>query len=359
MHKPNPKYKGKPGRDQKKFRDQGQKPRQKREKETIEGPGVHGILLVDKPAGITSHDVVSRIRKIYNTRSVGHTGTLDPQATGLLIILLGEATKISEYLVGCDKSYEGTMRLGVVSDTYDIDGKIEPGPGGNVPETLEELQEAASAFKGEIQQIPPPFSAKKIMGKKLYQYAREGKVPEAIPPRTVRVDEFEIINLEKGVSEFGVDCGSGTYIRSIVHDLGQEIGCGAILTELRRTDVGRFGIEDAHLMEELQEMSEEDRMKALLPIVQAVPLPVSYLAPGAEAWLRRGQTIPHSMVHDADDSPPPKVGSLVSLCRLNGDVVAIARVDPAPASPPPKSMTSTSPPWYHPVKQFLVPVKED
>ncbi|MCC5875272.1 MAG: tRNA pseudouridine(55) synthase TruB, partial [Candidatus Sumerlaeia bacterium] len=293
--------------------------------------------------------------KIYNTRSVGHTGTLDPQATGLLIILLGEATKISEYLVGCDKSYEGTMRLGVVSDTYDIDGKIEPGPGEPIPPTIEALQEAANAFKGETQQIPPPFSAKKIMGKKLYQYAREGKVPEEIPPRTIRVDEIEIINFKDGVSEFGVDCASGTYIRSIVHDLGQNIGCGAILTELRRTDVGRFCIEDAHLLENLQDMTDEERQAALLPIAQAVPLPVFHLAPGAETWLRRGQTIPHSLVHSAGDETVPSTGSLVSLCRLNGEIIAIARVDPAPSSPPPKSMTSTSPPWYHPMKQFLIP----
>lgn len=324
----------------------------------IEGPGYDGILLVDKPAGITSHDVVARIRQIYQTRSVGHTGTLDPQATGLLVLLLGEATKISEYLIRCDKSYEGTMRFGEVSDTYDTDGDVKPGPGGPLPQAVEEIQEAAGEFTGDIEQVPPPFSAKKVKGKKLYQYAREGKTPDTpVEPRPIRVDEFEILNYHNGISEFGVDCGPGTYIRSLVHDLGQAIGCGAVLTELRRTDVGDFGIEQAHLLEYLKEMPPEELRKTLLPIRAAVPLPVLYLAPGAEVWIRRGQTIPSSLLHSQDDSFSPKVGGQVCLARPNGEVVAIARIDAAPASPPPKALTSTTPPWFHPVKQFLI--KED
>lgn len=315
----------------------------------------HGILLVDKPAGITSHDVVDRVRKIFSTRRVGHTGTLDPQATGLLVILLGEATKISEYLVGVDKTYEGTMRLGVVSDTYDSDGEVVPGPGGAVPTSLDDLQEAAGDFTGSIQQAPPPYSAKKIGGRRLYEIARKGEQLPEIPTREVRVDDFEILTLVDGVAEFGVDCSSGTYVRSLVHDLGQKLGCGAILTELRRTDVGQFGIEDALTLEQLEHLAAADPAglrKRLIPIARGLSaLQRFYLAPGAELWVRRGQCIPHSLVHDESNRRPQR-NSLVLLCRLTGVAVAIARVDPAPISPPPKAMTNPVPPWYQPLKQF-------
>ncbi|MEO8376731.1 MAG: tRNA pseudouridine(55) synthase TruB, partial [Candidatus Sumerlaeota bacterium] len=211
----------------------------------------HGVLLVDKPAGITSHDVVDRVRKVFGTRRVGHAGTLDPGATGLLVMLLGEATKISEYLIGCDKSYEGTMQLGVVSDTYDAEGEIKPGAGKTLPRKMDDLQEFASDLTGDIDQVPPAYSAKKVAGKKLYEYARQGNVPE-IESREITVSDFEILTYEGDKAEFGVDCSSGTYVRSLVHSLGEAAGCGAILIELRRTDVGPFGIEDAHTLENLE-----------------------------------------------------------------------------------------------------------
>lgn len=319
----------------------------------------HGVLLVDKPAGITSHDVVDRVRKIFSTRRVGHTGTLDPQATGLLVLLLGEATKISEYLMGLDKTYEGTMKLGIVSDSYDMDGEISDGPGGPLPTSIEELQDLALELTGDIDQVPPAYSAKKVGGKKLYEYARKGKSPK-VAPRPVRVDDFELLTFQDGQAEFGIDCSSGTYVRSLVHDLGQKAGCGAVLSELRRTDVGPFGIEDSLTLEDLQALeTKSDREKAVIPIGRALAhFPMFYLLPGAETWIRRGQAIPHSMVHHEDELRPTR-GALVLLCRLDTTAVAIARVDPAPLSPPPKAMLGAVPPWYQPIKQFELAVEEE
>lgn len=324
------------------------------QKKARKSSNFHGVLLVDKPAGITSHDVVDRVRKIFGTRRVGHAGTLDPGATGLLVLLLGEATKISEYLMSCDKSYEGTLRFGYVSDTYDKDGEVVPGPGGPIPTSIEEIQEFASEFIGTIDQVPPAYSAKKIAGKKLYEYAREGNVPE-VEPRSITVHDFEILTCSGDLVEFGVDCSSGTYVRTLVHDMGQDIGCGAVLVELRRTDVGPFGIEDARTLETLEGIEEEAELAAtLVPIRRALPqMMTMYLLPTAEQWIRRGQCIPHSLVQ-ADDDRRPSRGSRVVLCRINGESVAIARVDPAPISPPPRALMNAVAPWYQPIKQFEV-----
>ncbi len=314
---------------------------------------------MDKPAGITSHDVVDRVRKIFGTRRVGHTGTLDPRATGLLVLLLGEATKISEYLMGLDKSYEGTMKLGVTSDSFDMDTELRPGGGKEFPRDLEKLQDLAAELTGEIDQVPPAYSAKKVGGKKLYEYARAGESPE-VEPRKVRIDDFEILTLEDDLCEFGVDCSSGTYVRSIVHDFGEKLGCGAVLAELRRTDVGPFGIEDAWTLEGLENLEgKSDKLSAIIPIRRALAHMLTvYLASGAETWIRRGQAIPHNMVQTEDDAYPGRASTVV-LTRLNGHAVALARVDPAPMSPPPRAMYGAVAPWYQPIKQFEIPVSED
>ncbi len=316
---------------------------------------------MDKPAGITSHDVVDQVRKTFQTKRVGHTGTLDPQATGLLILLIGEATKISEYLIGADKSYEGKMRLGVQSDTYDAAGKITEGPGKEIPADIAEIREAAAKLTGKIDQVPPPYSAKKHAGKKLYEYARAGNSPE-IPAREVNVMEFEILDREEGEAPdevaFGIDCSSGTYVRSLVHDLGQMLGCGAILTELHRTDVGPFEIEQAHQLEDLRNMKPHELRDCLIPIRKALfPMPTIYLSPGAENWLRKGQAVPYNMVETGDDFRP-KPRSLVVASRLMGEGVAICRVEAAPPSPPPKVMANSPSPWFHPIKQFDIPPRE-
>lgn len=203
---------------------------------------MNGLLLVDKPAGVTSHDVVARLRKEMGIRRIGHAGTLDPLATGLLPALLGQATRLSQFFQGMEKEYWVRSRLGQESDTLDVSGKIlrcRP-----VSVSLEEIQRAAAALTGEIAQVPPMFSAKRAGGRRLYQMARSGVTVER-SPRRVFVSRLEILKLELPEIELQVCCSSGTYIRSLVHDLGQMLGCGALVSALRRTAVGSYRVEDA------------------------------------------------------------------------------------------------------------------
>ncbi len=313
---------------------------------------LNGVLLVDKPVGITSHDVVDEVRRVLSTRRVGHAGTLDPAAEGLLVLLVGEATKIAEYLQSSDKQYEGVMRLGVVSDTYDAQGAVEPGPGGRFPD-IAALQDLADEMTGDLAQVPPPYSAKKVAGKKLYEYARAGK-QVAVDARSVVVHDFEILEAEGDRVEFGIECSSGTYVRSIVHDLGQRAGCGAIMVELRRTVSGHFEVEEAIGLEDLKVLAgNEEALRArIIPIRRALPeMPAGWLLSGAEDWLRRGQAIPSSLV-EVEEGKRPAKGATVVLCRLSGDAVALARVDPAPISPPPRAFAGAPAPWFQPIKLF-------
>ncbi len=217
---------------------------------------LEAILLIDKPAGMTSHDVVDRVRRIFKTRAVGHAGTLDPFATGLLILGVGKATKKLQTYVGLDKTYEATARLGVTSDTYDLTGKIVARPASRVAE-LEILgratcDEALKSFLGGYEQKAPAFSAKKVKGQKLYELARAGKDVEALrPTKKVDISEIELLDYAWPDLKFRVSCSSGTYIRSLAHDLGEKLGCGAYLTELRRTRIGEHSIQDAKKLEEV------------------------------------------------------------------------------------------------------------
>ncbi len=202
-----------------------------------------GVLLIDKPAGITSHDVVYRLRRALNISRIGHAGTLDPLATGLLIMLIGKATKYSQFLVGMDKCYSGSMKLGEITDSYDSDGTItEIRPLGT--HTLEDLQILADSFLGPNVQIPPMFSAKKLNGQPLYKLARKGRVVERASIE-IRISQFKIDQLRTNIVDFFVHCSSGTYVRSLVHDFGQKLGCGAHLCALRRTKIGDFDVSDA------------------------------------------------------------------------------------------------------------------
>lgn len=228
-----------------------------------------GVLLVDKPQGITSHDVVDRVRRIYRMKKVGHAGTLDPMATGLMLILVGKATKVSQYLMSMDKEYTGTARLGQVTDSQDADGEvIEESP---VPELTEDQVRAhMKSFIGDQYQTPPMYSAKKVNGQPLYKLARKGKtVPRE--PRVIRVSKFELTGFNLPELSFLVACSKGAYVRTIAHDLGQKIGCGAHLNVLRRTAVGQFRIEKADTLEELKEASPTALRKKLIPVLQAVP----------------------------------------------------------------------------------------
>ena len=228
-----------------------------------------GILLVDKPQGFTSHDVVAKCRKIFQIKKVGHAGTLDPMATGLLLILIGKATKVSQYLMSLDKQYTGTVYFGKETDSQDAEGEIiKELP---VPELDEAfLKTKMAEFIGDQYQIPPMFSAKKVGGKKLYQLARVGKQVER-EPRVIRIGRFDLLNLESPKMGFIVDSSKGAYIRTIAHDLGQKLGCGGHLCVLRRTKVGSFLIENAETLENLEKCTKSKLKSKLLPIKKYIP----------------------------------------------------------------------------------------
>lgn len=225
-----------------------------------------GALLIDKPAGPTSHDVVDFIRREFRLKKVGHCGTLDPNATGLLVIVLGRATKLSEKLMGDDKVYEGTLKLGVTTNSYDSDGEVletRPVP----PVTLEQLNELASGFVGDQMQMPPMVSAIKKDGVPLYKLARQG-VEVAREPRFIHLYTFKFSDYQEPLGRFRVACTKGTYVRSLAHDLGQKLGCGAHLTELRRTVSGRFDVADAMPMEEIPRLSVPELEQRVIPFLK-------------------------------------------------------------------------------------------
>lgn len=228
-----------------------------------------GILLVDKPQGITSHDVVSKLRRVFHIKKIGHAGTLDPMATGLMLMLVGKATKVSQYLMSMDKEYIGTIRLGQITDSQDADGEmVEERP---VPELSEEtVLREMKTFIGDQYQTPPMFSAKKINGQKLYKLARQGKTVER-EPRVINISKFELPRFAPPEIDFLVACSKGTYVRTIAHDLGERLGCGGHLCGLRRTAVGRFRIEKAATIEAIESMPPSALRKRLIPVLQAVP----------------------------------------------------------------------------------------
>jgi tRNA pseudouridine55 synthase len=214
---------------------------------------VNGLLVVDKPGGMTSHDVVARLRKITGERSIGHLGTLDPMATGVLPLLLGKYTRLAQYFSAAEKSYCGTIRFGFSTDTYDCEGKAD-GPDDRPVLTLEQVRAAAARFHGEMEQMPPPYSAKKIDGKPAYKLAREGK-PVELKAARVRIASFEITGLEGTVASFAMSISAGGYVRSVAHELGRDLGCGAHLSSLRRTRAGDFTLDEAHTMGELEQLA--------------------------------------------------------------------------------------------------------
>src|SRR5215472_8516885 len=212
-----------------------------------------GAILIDKPAGPTSHDVVDAIRRKFGIKKVGHCGTLDPNATGLLLIVLGRGTKLSEKLMSDDKVYEGTMKFGETTDSYDADGELVtslPVP----PLTVEQLNQAAAEFVGDIMQTPPMVSAVKKDGVPLYKLARKG-VEVQREPRLIHIYNFRFSSYAEPFGQFRMACTKGTYVRSVAHELGQKLGCGAHLTTLRRTRSGKFDISNAIQFEEVMKLS--------------------------------------------------------------------------------------------------------
>lgn len=209
--------------------------------------------MVDKPGGMTSHDVVGRLRRITGEKSIGHLGTLDPMATGVLPLVLGKYTRLAQYFSSAEKSYSGAIRFGFSTDTYDAAG-VAAGP-DLVPElTLDRVRASAVRFHGEMEQMPPPYSAKKIAGTPAYKLAREGKAVDLKPAR-VRIDSFAITGIEGTEAAFEMRISAGGYVRSVAHELGQDLGCGGHLSRLRRTQAGVFTLSEAHTLEEFEALA--------------------------------------------------------------------------------------------------------
>ena len=225
----------------------------------------NGLIIIDKEAGFTSHDVVSRVRKILSFRKVGHTGTLDPDATGVLPICIGKGTRVSDMLVMSDKEYVAKVRMGTVTDTQDISGKVL-----SVEDcahiTRKEIEDAIGHFIGEIEQIPPMYSAIKIDGQKMYDLARQGIEVER-KPRKITIYDIVLCEVENSTFTMKVRCSKGTYIRTLCHDIGQYLGCGACMETLRRTGSSIFGIEDAITLSQLEKAVMEGRLdRVILPV---------------------------------------------------------------------------------------------
>lgn len=228
-----------------------------------------GIVNVNKPLGITSHDVVYRLRKILNTKKIGHTGTLDPEASGVLPMCIGKGTKLAEYLTASDKQYLAKLQLGAFTDTQDATGEVLESFDVNVTE--DQIRHAVEGFIGEIQQIPPMFSAIKIDGKKLYELAREGKTVER-EARKITIHNIEIknIDLHNNTVDMLVDCSKGTYIRTLCNDIGAVLDCGGHMSALCRTKSGRFQLDKAFTLEEIEKMTSKEDFSFLVPVGEAL-----------------------------------------------------------------------------------------
>src|SRR5215469_12603985 len=222
---------------------------------------MNGVLIIDKPAGLTSHDVVARARRILHERAVGHLGTLDPMATGVLPLVIGNMTRLARFYLSSEKAYEGVIRFGFATDTYDSQGT----PTGEPQEcslALDQLRQLSKRFQGVVEQTPPPFSAKKIQGVPAYKLARKKKDIE-LKPVKVEIKDLELFGLENSRVHFRARVASGTYIRSLAHDLGKLAGCGAHLESLRRTAVAEFETTDAYTLEQLEIAAQSGEAEAL------------------------------------------------------------------------------------------------
>jgi tRNA pseudouridine55 synthase len=280
---------------------------------------VSGVLIIDKPTGMTSHDVVQIVRNGTHIRRAGHTGTLDPRASGVLVVLVGPAVRLSEFISASEKRYQAVLRLGLTTDTYDMDGRVLTSSPVNI--SYEELEDTLNTFIGEVDQIPPAYSAIKINGEKAYERARRGEDVE-LEPRKVRVDSIELLDWESPEAIIDIQCSSGTYIRSLIHDLGEKLGCGATLVGLRRTKNGRFGLRDAVSLRRLQEaFVNGDWYRFLIPAAEAlgdwytVELTIDQVD-----QVRHGHRVPA-----LEEVPDETIARAVSE---EGELVALMKYDP-------------------------------
>lgn len=282
---------------------------------------MHGLLLIDKPAGMTSHDVVRQVRRICRTKKVGHAGTLDPMATGVLPVAVGEGTKILQFLLADDKSYRATLQFGITTDTLDAEGKIllqRPVPA----DILDTIESVCGHFRGDIEQIPPMYSALKKDGVPLYKLARNGQTVER-EPRQVRIDRLKIIATQLPELTIEIDCSKGTYIRTLAADIGEELSCGAHLTALRRLRCGNYSIDDCISLEELALQAENS--VAMLSLDQAlIVYPAVQVLSQARSKLTCG--VPPECAETSSEREL-RAGELVRL-QIDKKLAAMARYAP-------------------------------
>ncbi len=280
---------------------------------------ISGALVVDKPTGMTSHDVVQAVRNGTGIRRAGHTGTLDPRASGVLVVLLGPAVRLSEFISASDKRYQAIIRLGASTDTFDADGKFTRKTEAPVDVTEAQFEEALMKFVGHIQQTPPPYSAVKVQGRKAYEMAREGEEVD-LAPRTIDVYHLEVLEWAPPEVVIDVHCSSGTYVRSLANDLGDMLGCGGYLVGLRRTKSGRFSLRDATPLRKLQEAFRAGNWSQyLIPAAEALgDWPSLELDPDQVDAIKHGHRVPA-----AEDAKP----GMVRAVSMAGELVALMELD--------------------------------
>ena len=289
------------------------------------GRDIHGIVLLDKRQGISSNKALQEVKRLYNANKAGHTGSLDPLATGLLPICLGEATKVSAYMLEDDKRYQTVIQLGVMTDTGDVDGTVLEQR--NVPEiSKEQLATCLTQFVGEIEQVPPMYSALKFNGRKLYELAREGITVER-KARKITIYAIECLDFSNDLLTLDVRCSKGTYIRTLAEDIGHFLGCGATVKELRRTQAGQFALANARVIEKLQELESDEALQSVLIAVDKPlqTLPAIQISQIEADSIQQGQRI--SMPAGVDSS---------GMCRLYykeqflglGEILMDAKIQP-------------------------------
>lgn len=280
---------------------------------------MNGLVLIDKPKGCTSHDVVNRWRRLATTKRAGHLGTLDPMATGLLLVMTGAATRLARFFEKQVKTYEAEIRFGFTSDTYDADGLVEPT--GIHPPGVPEISAALDRFRGAFLQTPPPVSAKKINGVPAYKLARKQQ-PVDLAPVQVEIHSLIVRAFEGDKLLLTVTASAGTYIRSVAHDLGSLLGCGAILTGLRRTQCGPFCVENASTFEQLEHLAQQQQLSlAVLPAAEMLPeFPAAYVDAATETQIRQGRDFRTSPFSVAPGSP------FVKAVSFSGDLISVGEL---------------------------------
>lgn len=278
-----------------------------------------GILAIDKPAGLTSHDVVGKVRRLFGTRRVGHTGTLDPMATGVLLVLVGRAAKAAEYLVSDSKVYRATLRLGITTDTEDTTGNILT-ECDSIPDAAR-VAEVVASFRGTIKQVPPMYSALKVGGQKLVDLARRGIEIER-EAREITIHRITCEPIDKQHYALEVACSSGTYIRTLCADIGKQLGCGGAMASLRRVETGGFSLSQCHTLEALEALDTDARLAALVPTEELFKaLPALKLPAFYERLSRNGCEI---YLKKLGISHP--VGTRLRVCGANGSFFALGEV---------------------------------